>query len=73
MVGNNIGANKVALAKAYGLMCFKTAIIWAIVTILLLVVFRSPFIGLFSADPLVLGIITRAYPVMMVFVFIDCI
>ena len=73
MVGNNIGANKVAMAKAYGLMCFKTAIIWALITILLLLVFKNPFIGLFSGNPLILDIITRAYPVMMVFVFIDCI
>ncbi len=54
MVGNNIGANKVATAKAYGVMCFKTAIIWALITVLLLILFKGPFTGLFSGDPLIL-------------------
>jgi Na+-driven multidrug efflux pump len=39
IVGNNIGANKVAIGKAYALTCVKTAAVWAIVTIFLLVTF----------------------------------
>ena len=50
MVGNNIGANKVATAKAYGMMCFKTGLIWALCTIALLTLFKSPFTGLFSSE-----------------------
>jgi Na+-driven multidrug efflux pump len=50
MVGNNIGANKVATAKAYGMMCFKTGLIWALCTIALLTLFKGPFTGLFSSE-----------------------
>ena len=51
MVGNNIGANKVAVAKAYSFMCFKTAVIWALCTIALLIIFRPYFLGIFTSDP----------------------
>ena len=58
MVGNNIGANKVQVAKVYGAMCFKTAVIWAIVTIALLLAFKGLFTGIFSGDTLILGILS---------------
>lgn len=54
-------------------MCLKTAILWALITIILLVVFKNPFTTLFSGDPVILDIITKAYPVMLVYVFIDCV
>ena len=73
LVGNNIGANKVAKAKAYGMMCFKSALVWASVTVLLLIIFKNPFTGLFSGETLILDIITKVYPVMLIFVFVDCI
>jgi Na+-driven multidrug efflux pump len=55
IVGNNIGANRVAVAKRYGYMCFKTAVIWGFCTILILLIFRPYILGLFTADPLVVG------------------
>lgn len=73
MVGNNIGANKVSVAKVYGLMGFKLGLIWSFFTIALLLIFKDPFNRLFSNDDTVLSIITVAYPVMLTYVFIDCI
>ena len=73
MVGNNIGANKVAIAKAYGLMCFKTGLLWAFCTIVLLILFKNPFTGLFSSEQKILDIISTAYPIMLTYVLIDCI
>ena len=73
MVGNNLGANKVATAKAYGMMCFKTGLLWALCTILLLTLFKGPFTGLFSSEQKILDIITTAYPIMLTYVLIDCI
>lgn len=73
MVGNNIGANKVATAKAYGYLCFKSALIWALCTIALLLIFKGPFTGLFSSEQAILDIITTAYPIMLIYVLIDCV
>jgi multidrug resistance protein, MATE family len=50
MVGNNIGANRVPVAKVYALMCFKTAVIWALCTIAILLVFRPYILGVFTGD-----------------------
>lgn len=73
MVGNNIGANKVSVAKVYGFMGFKLGVIWSFFTIALLLILKSPLPGLFSNDDTVLSIISTAYPVMLTYVFIDCI
>ena len=50
MVGNNIGANRVPVAKVYALMCFKTAAIWAFCTITILLVFRPYILGVFTGN-----------------------
>ncbi len=54
IVGNNIGANKVGVAKLYAYMCFKTAVIWGFCTILILLIFRPYILGLFTTDPIVI-------------------
>jgi Na+-driven multidrug efflux pump len=50
MVGNNIGADRVPVAKVYAIMCFKTAVIWALCTIFILLVFRPYILGVFTGD-----------------------
>ena len=50
MVGNNVGANRVPVAKVYALMCFKTAVIWAVCTIVILLIFRPYILGVFTGD-----------------------
>ncbi len=73
MVGNNIGANKVSVAKVYALMCFKTAVIWALCTVAILVVFRTFILGVFTGDQSVIDIITSVYPLIMMYVLFDCV
>lgn len=73
LTGNNVGGNRIAVAKAYAGMCVKTAIIWAMGTIFLLVLFKTPFTGLFTTDDSVFAIIGKAYPVILIYVFFDCV
>jgi MATE family multidrug resistance protein len=73
MVGNNIGANKIPVAKAYAKTGVKTACIWALSTVLLLIIIRKPFVGVFSEDDSVKAIIWTAFPLMLVYVFVDCV
>jgi Na+-driven multidrug efflux pump len=48
LVGNNVGANRIAIGKAYAITCVKTAAVWAVATVLLLVLFQDPFIGRYT-------------------------
>lgn len=73
MVGNNIGANRVPVARVYALMCFKTAVIWALCTIAILVVFRPLILGVFTGNQSVIDIITSIYPLVMIYVIFDCV
>lgn len=50
LVGNNVGANRVVVGQEYAKMCVKTAVAWALGTILLLVLFREQFLSVFSTD-----------------------
>ena len=73
LVGNNVGANKIAVGKEYAFLCVKTAIIWAMGTIALLVLFRDPFVSIFTTQADVRLVIDTAYPVVLIYVFFDCI
>jgi multidrug resistance protein, MATE family len=73
MVGNNIGADRVPVAKVYALMCFKTAVIWALCTISILLFFRGLIMGVFTSDQAVIDIITGVYPLILTFVLFDCV
>lgn len=73
MVGNNIGANKVSVAKVYGLMFFKTTLIWALCTVTILVVFRNLILGVFTSDQSVIDLIKSVYPLIMMYVLFDCV
>lgn len=73
LTGNNIGANKIAVAKAYAFTCVKTSVVWALGTVLLLLTFQSSFLGIFTKDPEVRLVVETAFPVMLCYVFIDCV
>jgi|LauGreDrversion4_2_1035121.scaffolds.fasta_scaffold2706655_1 Na+-driven multidrug efflux pump len=57
LTGNNVGANKITVAKEYAQMCVRTAIIWAIAMIGILIVMRDPFTSIFTNDSEVFNII----------------
>lgn len=48
LVGNNIGADKVSVGKAYAHLCVRTGAIWALGTVVLLALLRGPFVGVFT-------------------------
>ncbi|TNV79517.1 hypothetical protein FGO68_gene531 [Halteria grandinella] len=73
LVGNNIGANKVKVGQAYALCCVKAAVMWAAMTILLLITFQDAFISRYTTDPTVRNFILAAYPVMLCYVLFDCV
>lgn len=72
LVGNNVGGNRIKIGKAYAFMCVKTAALWAIGTLILLVLLKKPFTRVFTEDAGVTEIIWQAYPVILVYVFFDC-
>jgi MATE family multidrug resistance protein len=72
MVGNNIGANEVHVAKYYAKMCNLTAFIWAVASVFFMNVLRSSFISIFSSSQGVNDLIVQAYALLSVFVFFDC-
>lgn len=72
-VGNFVGANKIPTAKAYAKTCVKSAAIWGLATIVLLQLLQTQFIGIFTNDDIVKGIIFEAYPIIMLYVLFDCI
>lgn len=71
LTGNNVGANKIPVAKAYAQMCVRTASFWAMGTILILVLIREPFTSIFTNDKAVFDIIAQAYPIVLIYVFFD--
>ena len=73
LVGNNVGANKVAVGRAYAHLCVRAAAVWAVGTIALLLIFQGPFIGIFTTTPDVQRLILEAFPVMFAYIFFDCI
>ncbi len=48
LTGNNIGANKITVAKIYAQMFIKTAAFWAMGTTILLVLLRETFTSIFT-------------------------
>lgn len=73
LVGNNIGANKVEVGKAYAHLCVRTAAILACGTILLLILLKVPFVSIFSHESTVQSMVYTAWPIMCVYVFVDCV
>ena len=51
LVGNNIGAFKIELAKFYARMCFLAGFVWAIASVLAIWLFQNQLIELFTTDP----------------------
>lgn len=72
LTGNNVGANRIPVARAYALMCVKTGAIWAFGTVILLFAIQGPFIEIFTNSTPVKELISDAYPVMLCYVFFDC-
>lgn len=73
LVGNNVGANRIDVGKAYAKMCVQVAAMWALGTIGLLLLFKGPFIGVFTDSEAVSNVIMTAYPIMLLYVFFDCV
>jgi Na+-driven multidrug efflux pump len=54
-------------------MCVITGGVWAITTLFLLTIFKRPFFGIFSNDDTVISLLNQAFPVMIIYCFIDCV
>jgi MATE family multidrug resistance protein len=72
LVGNNIGAYNLEAAKFYAKMCFITALIWSVLSVLVVVLLKDLMISMFSSEADVNTEIEKAYLTLSVFVFFDC-
>ena len=54
-------------------MCVKTGALWGVGTIILLLVFQTPFTSIFTNNEDIRQVIVSAYPVILIYVFFDCI
>lgn len=71
LIGNNIGANRIPVAKAYSQTCVSSTLLMAFATVGLMSVFQGPIIELFTKDAQVRSQIETAYMIMLVFIILD--
>lgn len=50
LVGNNIGANRLDLAKYYAKMCFTAGLIWAILSVAVVAILQKQIVAIFTDD-----------------------
>ena len=72
-VGNFIGANNLPAAKLYAKMNTISAFIWALASVLFINLLQGQVIGIFSSSPSVNELILKAFNIISVFVFFDCV
>lgn len=72
LVGNNIGANNTKSAKYYAKMCFLTAFIWSLASLITVMLFKGYLITMFSSEEDVNSEIEKTFFVLSIFIFFDC-
>ncbi|CDW84612.1 na+-driven multidrug efflux pump [Stylonychia lemnae] len=73
LVGNMIGANNPNGAKLYAKMCTLSAFIWALASVAFINLLQGQVIGIFSSSVSVNELILRAFNIISIFVFFDCV
>jgi len=73
LVGNMIGAGNIHGAKIYAKMCTVTSLIWAICMVFIINILQNQVIGVFSSQSVINNIIVKAFPVLSIYVFFDCV
>lgn len=72
LVGSNIGIRNIQHAQDYARISTCIAILLAIGNVTLVNLTIDKLIHLFSSSPQVNNIIQKAYPILSIFVFFDC-
>lgn len=73
MVGNNIGAKNIAMAKTYAKFCTVTALSWGLLSVALMLIFGESLIRIFSSNEEVVNTVLEVYACLWLYVFVDCV